>query len=134
MYLDKEIEEFIGKRYFRVNKETEMCFTEDEVVKLMSDFVSELDAQEENNNVSALDLKRLELIRKIKPHPTEAITIFYDMDRLDYSQVYKIHQYMQDTFPDNKVVALPNNTSLESCSKDVLENIISMIGEVIEQL
>ena len=39
-----------------------------------------------------------------------------------------------DKFPDNKVIALPDIASLESCSKDVLENIISMITVIIEKL
>jgi len=34
----------------------------------------------------------------------------------------------------NTVIALPDKISLESCSKDVLENIISMIAEIIEEL
>lgn len=75
-----------------------------------------------------------EMINKINPHPTEAITLLYDMNSINCSQVYDMVQYLQKIFPNNKVVAIPNTASLESCSKDVLENIVSMIAEIIEQL
>lgn len=48
MYLDKEIREFINKKYSRIDDETEMCFTEDEVVELISEFVEALDKKEES--------------------------------------------------------------------------------------
>ena len=43
MYMDKEVEEFIHKRFFRIDEDTEMYFTEEEVIKLMSDFLAEID-------------------------------------------------------------------------------------------
>ena len=43
MYMDKEIEEFIHKRYFPIDDDTPMYFEEDEVIKLLSDFLAELD-------------------------------------------------------------------------------------------
>lgn len=73
-------------------------------------------------------------IETIKPHPTEAITLFYDMKNLPIDQVSNMVELLHSTFPNNKVIALPDKVSLESCSKDVLENIISMIAEIIEQL
>ena len=73
-------------------------------------------------------------VEKLNPHPTEAITLFYDMEKLPLDQLSKIYEMLCDKFPDNKVIALPDNTSLESCSKDVLENIISMITKIIEEL
>ena len=72
-------------------------------------------------------------IEKLKPHPTEAITLFYDM-KTPCSQICKVVNYLHKEFPDNKVIALPDNTTLETCSKDILENIISMIAVIIEEL
>ena len=73
-------------------------------------------------------------IEKISPHPTEVITLFYDMKKLPLGKMSNILEILRNKFPDNKVIALPDNTSLESCSKDILENIISMITVVIEQV
>lgn len=73
-------------------------------------------------------------VEKLNLHPTEAITLFYDMEKLSLDQMLKIFEMLRDKFPDNKIIALPDSTSLESCSKDVLENIISMITKIIEQL
>lgn len=73
-------------------------------------------------------------LETIKPHPTEAITLFYDMEKLPLDQLSETYEMLRDKFPDNKVIALPDITSLESCSKDVLENIISMITKIIEQI
>ena len=68
------------------------------------------------------------------PHQTEVITLFYDMKNSTIKEVSDMVGFLRKEFPNNKVIALPDNTSLESCSKDVLENIISMIAEIIDQL
>ena len=73
-------------------------------------------------------------VEKISPHPTEVITLSYDMRELHLNQVSNILEMLRNEFPNNKVIALPDNASLESCSKDILENIISMITVIIEQL
>lgn len=73
-------------------------------------------------------------IEKLKPHPTEAITLFYNFDNIDIEYVCKVVDYLGEKYPDNTVIAIPDKVSLESCSKDVLENIISMISEIIESL
>ena len=73
-------------------------------------------------------------IEKLKPHPTEAITLFYNFDDVGAESTRDIVEHLSKKFPTNTVIALPDKVSLESCSKDVLENIISMIAEIIEQL
>ena len=73
-------------------------------------------------------------IQKLSPHPTEAITLFYNMENTTLEEINNIFDSVKNNFPKNKVIAIPNKTSLESCSKDVLENIISMISEIIEEL
>ena len=76
----------------------------------------------------------VEDIKKLSPHPTEVITMFYDMDNVACKEVGDMMNFLHKELPDTKIIALPNKTSLESCSKDVLENIISMISEIIESL
>ena len=73
-------------------------------------------------------------IEKLKPYPTEVITLFYNFDDVGAESIRDIVEHLSKKFPTNTVIALPDKVSLESCSKDVLENIISMIAEIIEQL
>lgn len=73
-------------------------------------------------------------IEKLKPHPTEAIALFYNFDDIDVESVCKVVNHLGEKYPNNAVIAIPDKESLESCSKDVLENIISMISEIIESL
>jgi hypothetical protein len=73
-------------------------------------------------------------IEKLKPHPTEAITLFCNMDNMDVQTVDGIVKYLSEKFPENAIIALPDNVTLGGCRKDVLENIISMIAEIIESL
>lgn len=73
-------------------------------------------------------------IEKLKPHPTEAVTLFYNFDTIDIATVVTVVDLLKEKFPENTVIALPDKVSLESCSKDVLENIISMITMIIEEL
>ena len=73
-------------------------------------------------------------IEKIKPHPTETITLFYNFDDIDAESVRNVVDFLGEKYPKNAIIAIPDKESLESCSKDVLENIISMISEIIESL
>lgn len=73
-------------------------------------------------------------IEKLSLHPKEAITLFFNIEKTTIKQIKNIVDLFKKKFPENKVIALPDTISVESCSKDVLENIISMISEVIEKL
>ena len=73
-------------------------------------------------------------IEKLEPHPTEAIVLGFNFNDINVDDMYHLFNNIKSQFPDNTVVAIPDYISLQSCSKDVLENIISMIAEIIEEL
>lgn len=73
-------------------------------------------------------------IEKLDPHPTEAIVVGFNFDDVHLDKMKHWFDIIKSKFPDNIVVAIPDYISLQSCSKDVLENIISMIAEIIEEL
>lgn len=73
-------------------------------------------------------------IETLEPHPTEAIVIGFNFNNIDVENMQAVFHKIEEKFPNNTVVAIPDHISLQSCSKDVLENIISMIAEIIEEL
>ena len=73
-------------------------------------------------------------IETLEPHPTEAIVVGFNFNDVNVENAKRIFDEIKDKFPNNTVVAIPDFISLKSCSKDVLENIISMIAEIIEEL
>ena len=73
-------------------------------------------------------------IEKLEPHPTEAIVLSFNFDSVRLDEMKHWFNIIKSKFPDNTVVAIPDYISLQSCSKDVLENLISMIAEIIEEL
>lgn len=73
-------------------------------------------------------------IEKLDPHPTEAIVLGFNFNDIRLDDMHNLFNDIKSKFPDNTVVAIPDCISLQSCSKDVLENIISMIAEIIEEL
>jgi hypothetical protein len=73
-------------------------------------------------------------IEKLDPHPTEAIVVGFNFDDVPLRDMEHWFEIIKSRFPDNTVIAIPDYISLQSCSKDVLENIISMIAEIIEEL
>ena len=72
-------------------------------------------------------------IKLIDPHPTEAIVIIFD-ENTTLEEVEICFKECTKKFPENCIIAIPDKIALESCSKDVLENYISMISEIIEKL
>ena len=73
-------------------------------------------------------------VEKLKPHPTEAIVLSFDFNKIDVDNAYNIFKDIKSNFPNNAVVAIPYHLTLKNYSKDALENIISMITEIIEEL
>ena len=73
-------------------------------------------------------------IKTINLHPTEAIVLSFNSDDYSTCIIQDIFESVKNEFPKNTIIALPDKISLESCSKDVLENIISMISVIIEEL
>lgn len=85
-----------------------------------------------SKNIKLSDtIKRIE---KLDPHPTEAIVIGFNFNDIKVDDMKTLFGIIQSKFPNNTVVAAPDYISLSSCSKDVLENIISMISEIIDGL
>lgn len=73
-------------------------------------------------------------IKTIDLHPTEAIVLSFNSDDYSTCTIQDIFESVKNEFPKNTIIAIPDKISLESCSKDVLENIISMISVIIEEL
>ena len=73
-------------------------------------------------------------IEKLEPHPTEAIVIEFNFNDIKVDDMKNLFEIIQSKFPNNTIIAIPDYISLSSCSKDVLENIISMISEIIDGL
>ena len=73
-------------------------------------------------------------IEKLKPQPTEAIILCFNFNDTNVRTMNEVFDYVKSKFPNNVVVAIPDYVSLESCSKDVLENIISAISVIIDGL
>ena len=79
-----------------------------------------------------VSLQKIE--KKLEPHPTEAIVVGFNMNDANLDEMKFWFNIIKSQFPNNAVVAMPDYISLQSCSKDVLENIISMISEIIDEL
>ena len=73
-------------------------------------------------------------IKTIDLHPTEAIVLSFNFDDYSPYDIQNIFESVKNELPKNTIIAIPDKISLESCSKDVLENIISMISVIIEEL
>lgn len=73
-------------------------------------------------------------MEKLNPHPTEAIVIGFNFEDTNVEEMHDVFNHIKSQFPNNTVIAIPDYISLESCSKDVLENIISSISVIIDRL
>ena len=73
-------------------------------------------------------------IKTIDLHPTEAIVLSFNFDDYDPYNIRDIFESVKNEFPKNRIISIADKISLESCSKDVLGNIVSMISVIIEEL
>lgn len=73
-------------------------------------------------------------IETLQPHPTEAIVVRFNFNSINIDNMRRVFKEIQENFPNNTVVAIPDHVSLQSCSKYTLENIIVEIEKIIEEL
>ena len=72
-------------------------------------------------------------LKTVDPRPREAIVLEFNSEKLTMNEVAYIAKRVREYFPNNKVIAIPNSVSLHSLGKDVLENYISMVSEIIDE-
>lgn len=87
----------------------------------------------EDAYASAIMLRNDINLKVLDPRKREIIVLFYDLDKLTLDNVVCIAKKVREHFPNNRVLALPNSVSLYSLGKDVLENYISMVSEIIDE-
>jgi hypothetical protein len=103
--------------------------------QLLNDHLSESNGAEHYAyNIIKQDLSRIPTVETLEQHPTEAIVLRFKFDDMPLDELECFFEVVQNRFPDNVIIAIPDNISLESCSKDVLENYISMIATMAEEL
>lgn len=73
-------------------------------------------------------------LETIEPHPTGAIVLYFNFDDIAFGDLNALYEITKKNFPNNAVICVTDKVSLESWSKDILENYISMISEIIEEL
>lgn len=73
-------------------------------------------------------------LETIEPRPTEAIVLYFNFDDIKLDDLNVLHGIAQKKFPNNAIICVPDKVSLKQWSKDVLENYISMVSEIIEEL
>lgn len=76
----------------------------------------------------AIDLSTL------NPKSTEVIIMRFDMEKLDLDEAYNIFLNIRKNFPKHKVLAVPNEISLQSLDKKELQNILDHIAKFMEEL
>lgn len=77
-------------------------------------------------------IKKIELLKPIPEK--EAIVINFNPEDITPDRVVGLCDYLFKKFPYNPIVALPNTTTLETWNKDELENWISVVTEIIEDM
>lgn len=73
-------------------------------------------------------------IETLEPHPTEVIVVKFNFNSINIDDMRLVFREIQEKFPDNTVVAIPDHVSLQSCSKYTLKNIIAEIEKIIQEL
>lgn len=73
-------------------------------------------------------------ITTFEPKSTEAIVIQFNFNEIKVRELKWIFDDIVEKFPNNIVVAAPNSVSLQSWSKENLENYIKMLTETIEKM
>lgn len=66
--------------------------------------------------------------------PTEVIIMRFDIEKLALDGAYNIFLDIQKKFPEHKVLAIPNEVSLQTLDKEELQNVLDCVVKFMEEL
>lgn len=91
--------------------------------KFEEDFIADLNTMYIKPKNSQGDKSMNELITRIEtmnPKPSEAIVLFFNTKECDINMTAEMFNQLQEKFPDNAVIALPDTMSLKTFETGVL--------------
>lgn len=68
-------------------------------------------------------------IRTFNPKPNDVVVWKFDINEFDPEWAAKMHKWIQENLPNNKVISMPNCCSLETISRKELEEILKNAGQ-----
>lgn len=74
------------------------------------------------------------MIETIHPNHNDIIVWKFKTEPLDLAQTTKIFKIIQQKFPDNKVIAIPDNSCFEVFERDDLINHLKNIINELEEV
>jgi hypothetical protein len=72
-------------------------------------------------------------IERISPKPTDTIVLRFN-EKATIEEMDFWYKHVQDKFPNNTIVALPDSVNLEVCGKEVWEDYIRTIYETVKAM
>lgn len=73
-------------------------------------------------------------LEKIKLEPNETLIMRYNLDKIGVDEIKGIYDYVADIFSHNKIIAIPDDTTLTKFDKEELIDIYNYISNLIEGL
>lgn len=73
-------------------------------------------------------------VESIHPNKNDVILLTYPIYQVPQRELYSMFKFVCRSFKNNKVLALPDTTTLTTCRKEDLESMIKQIKEVIDDL
>lgn len=70
-------------------------------------------------------------IIKLRPKKEDFIVVSYATQSLTTDNMWNIHKMIRDSFPDNKVIGVPDTVNIRCCDEHVLERYIDNIRNAI---
>lgn len=80
------------------------------------------------------DFKKVLSLEKIELEPNETLIMRYNLDKIDPDEIMAIYNYIADIFSHNKIIAIPDDTTLTKFDKEELIDIYNYISNLIEEL
>lgn len=81
-----------------------------------------------------MNLKRFFSLEKIKLESNETLIMRYNLDKIGLNEIKGVYNYIVDIFSHNKIIAIPDDTTLTKFDKEELINIYDYISNLIEEL
>lgn len=63
----------------------------------------------------------------------EVLVYYYDKEKNTYEDVNQVVGYLSNQYADCKIIAIPNSSSLKSCTIAELEQCMEHIADVIKE-
>lgn len=81
-----------------------------------------------------INILQSDMVKAITPNPTDIVVWTFNRYSMTCQERANIFQSIKEVFPNNKIIAIPDESSIKTCNQAELEQIADNIQKILKSM